>query len=249
MNDGGMGSFRNSGVVNGQAAVRLCMTAVAAIAFLGAADEAMAHAVAAGDRGYIMCGTGVRLLPFAYLGAKHMVTGYDHLLFLCGVIFFLYRARDIATYVTLFALGHSATLLLGVLMKVGFNTHMIDAIIGLSVAYKAVDNIGLVKQWFGFQPNAKLATMFFGLCHGFGLATRMLDFQLARDGLVGNLIAFNVGVEVGQLLALSAILIAMSYWRRSASFTRSAYGANLGLTAAGAALIVYQLAGFATAPS
>ncbi len=225
---------------------QLAAASIATLAFFALTGDLMAHAVGAGDRGYIMCGSGVRILPFIYLGAKHMVTGYDHLLFLCGVIFFLYRGRDLATYVTLFALGHSVTLLLGVLMKVTANAHLIDAIIGLSVAYKALDNIGLLKQWFGFQPNAKAATMIFGLFHGLGLATKMLDFELARDGLIENLVAFNVGVEIGQLLALGAILIAMSYWRRTPSFTRNAFAANVVLTAAGVILIVYQLLGYMT---
>jgi hypothetical protein len=163
------------------------------------------------------------------------------------VIFFLYRARDVAVYVTLFALGHSATLLLGVLTEFAVNPYLIDAIIGFSVAYKALDNIGLVRRWFGVQPNAKAATMVFGLFHGFGLATKMLDFELDREGLFRNLLAFNVGVEIGQLLALGAILIAMSYWRSTKGFARSAYSANLVLAAAGTVLIVYQLVGYATA--
>jgi hypothetical protein len=206
--------------------------------------EALAHGVTAGDKGYIQEVTGVLLLPFAYLGAKHMVTGYDHLLFLLGVIFFLYRIRDIGVYVTLFALGHSATLLLGVLTKVSVSAYLIDAIIGLSVVYKALDNLGAFQQWFGVQPNTKVATLVFGLFHGFGLATKILDYDVSPDGLVANLVAFNVGVEVGQLLGLSAILIAMSYWRRSPSFMRHAYTANVVIMSAGFLLMGYQLAGY-----
>jgi hypothetical protein len=185
----------------------------------------------------------VLLLPFIYLGAKHMVTGYDHLLFLVGVIFFLYRLKDIGAYVTLFAVGHSTTLLLGVLTGVSVNAYLIDAIIGLSVVYKAMDNLGAFRRWFGVQPSTKAATLIFGLFHGFGLATKILDFEMSSDGLVANLVAFNVGVEVGQLLALSAILIAMSYWRRTTGFARHAYGANVALMAAGFVLMGYQLAG------
>ncbi len=205
---------------------------------------AYAHGVTAGDKGFIMASTGILLSPFTYLGAKHMVTGYDHLLFLFGVIFFLYRAREIATYVTLFALGHSITLLFGVALGIGVNAYIIDAIIGFSVVYKALDNIGAYQKWFGFQPNTKVATMVFGLFHGFGLATRMLDFEMSRDGLIPNLIAFNVGVEIGQLLALSAILIAMGYWRRTASFTKHAFAANIALMVAGLALVAYQVNGY-----
>jgi hypothetical protein len=141
--------------------------------------EALAHGIAAGDKGYIQCTTGIRLIPFAYLGAKHMVTGYDHLLFLLGVIFFLYRLKDVGLYVTLFAVGHSVTLLTGVLTGVGVNAYLIDAIIGLSVVYKAMDNLNLFRKWFGVQPSTKAATLIFGLYHGFGLATKILDFEVA----------------------------------------------------------------------
>jgi hypothetical protein len=159
------------------------------------------------------------------------------------VIFFLYRLKDIGAYVTLFAVGHSTTLLLGVLTGVSVNAYLIDAIIGLSVVYKAMDNLGAFRRWFGVQPSTKAATLIFGLFHGFGLATKILDFEMSSDGLVANLVAFNVGVEVGQLLALSAILIAMSYWRRTTGFARHAYGANVALMAAGFVLMGYQLAG------
>jgi hypothetical protein len=208
------------------------------------ADSALAHTIAQGDRGYIGEITGIHLLPFVYLGAKHMVTGYDHLLFLLGVIFFLYRARDIALYVSLFALGHSVTMLLGVYFNVGINSYLIDAIIGLSVVCKSLDNIGAFQRWLGFQPNTKLATLFFGLCHGFGLSTKILEYEIAEDGLLANLLAFNVGVEIGQLLALAVILIAMSYWRGTTSFARGAYTANVVTMSAGFLLIGYQLAGY-----
>lgn len=220
---------------------------VLALAAVLIPGSAYAHGVTAGDKGFIMASTGILLSPFTYLGAKHMVTGYDHLLFLFGVIFFLYRAREIATYVTLFALGHSITLLLGVALGVGVNAYIIDAIIGFSVVYKALDNIGAYQQWFGVQPNTKVATMVFGLFHGFGLATKMLDFEMSKDGLIPNLVAFNVGVEIGQLLALSAILIAMGYWRRTASFTKHAHAANILLMLAGLALVGYQINGYFTA--
>ena len=214
------------------------------IAFIGFPAEALAHGVAAGDKGYIQEIVGIHLIPFAYLGAKHMVTGYDHLLFLLGVIFFLYRLKDIGVYVTLFAIGHSSTLILGVLTGVTVSSYLIDAIIGLSVVYKSLDNLGAFQQWFGFQPNTKAATLIFGLFHGFGLATKILDFEVSADGLIANLLAFNVGVEIGQLLALSAILIAMSYWRRTPSFARHAYATNVAVMSAGFLLMGYQLAGY-----
>lgn len=205
--------------------------------------DVFAHGVTTGDKGYIQAISGVQLLPFIYLGAKHMVTGYDHLLFLVGVIFFLYRLKDIGIYVSLFAIGHSSTLLAGVFMGVNVSAYLIDAIIGLSVVYKALDNLGAFQRWFGYQPNTKAATLIFGLLHGFGLATKIQEYEISADGLIANLIAFNVGVEIGQLLALSAILIVMGYWRRTASFWRHAYTANVAMMSAGFLLMGYQLTG------
>ncbi|WP_373486918.1 HupE/UreJ family protein [Blastomonas sp.] len=198
-----------------------------------------------GDKGYILESSGVLFFPFLYLGAKHMVTGYDHLLFLFGVIFFLYRLKDVAIYVTLFAIGHSATLLFGVLTGISANAYIIDAIIGLSVVYKALDNLGAFQRWFGVQPNTKIATLIFGLFHGFGLATKIIEFEFAQDGLIPNLIAFNIRVEIGQLLALGAILIVMGFWRRTSSFIRHAFAANTLLMTAGFVLVGFQLAGLA----
>ena len=155
---------------------------VLTLAFLllqGALNPALAHGVAEGDKGYIQETSGFLFWPFVYLGAKHMVTGYDHLLFLFGVIFFLYRMKDISIYVTLFAIGHSSTLLLGVLTDVSVSSYIVDAIIGLSVVYKALDNMGAFQRWFGFQPSTKAATLIFGLFHGFGLATKLQDFQMS----------------------------------------------------------------------
>ncbi|MGI9141309.1 MAG: HupE/UreJ family protein [Gemmatimonadaceae bacterium] len=223
---------------------RLPATSAAFVALALLPTELLAHGVAAGDKGYIQEIVGVHLIPFAYLGAKHMVTGYDHLLFLLGVIFFLYRLKEIGVYVSLFAIGHSTTLLLGVLTEVSVSSFLVDAIIGLSVVYKSLDNIGAFQRWFGFQPNTKAATLIFGFFHGFGLATKILDFEISPDGLIPNLIAFNVGVEIGQILSLSAILIAMTYWRRTTSFTRHAYTTNVAVMAAGFVLMGYQLAGF-----
>jgi hypothetical protein len=211
---------------------------------LGASSEAFAHAVAEGDKGYIQEIYGVHLISFMYLGAKHMVTGYDHILFLLGVIFFLYRMQHIAIYVSLFAIGHSTTMLLGVYFNIGINSYLIDAIIGLSVVYKALDNIGAYQRWFGFQPNTKVATLVFGLFHGFGLSSKIIEYDISSDGLVPNLLAFNVGVEIGQLLALSAILIVMGFWRRTTGFLRHAYTANVAMMCAGFMLVGYQLTGY-----
>lgn len=217
---------------------------LAMFALLVLCGSAFAHAVAEGDKGYIQEISGINLIPFIYLGAKHMVTGYDHLLFLFGVIFFLYKLKHIAIYVSLFALGHSLTLLFGVYFNIGINSYLIDAIIGLSVVYKAMDNMGAFQRWFGFQPDTKAATLIFGLCHGFGLSSKILDYDIAPDGLVPNLLAFNVGVEIGQMLALAAILIFMGFWRRNDSFFRHAYTANTVMMSAGFVLIGYQLTGY-----
>lgn len=202
-----------------------------------------AHGVSASDQDLIT--QGRQLAVFIYLGAKHMVTGYDHLLFLFGVIFFLYRVREVAVYVTLFAVGHSVTLLYSVMSGTHVNPFGIDAIIGLSVVYKALDNIGGFKRLLGFQPDTKLAVLIFGLFHGLGLGTKLQDFSLSVDGLVPNIVAFNVGVELGQLLGLGAILIAMSFWRRSESFGRHAFAANVIVMTCGFMLAGYQLVGYA----
>jgi HupE / UreJ protein len=206
-----------------------------------APGDLFAHGVSPADKAFMEQGG---LLAFMYLGAKHMVTGYDHLLFLLGVIFFLYRLRDVGAYVTLFAVGHSVTLLFGVLSGTHVNAYLVDAIIGFSVVYKALDNLGAFKRWFGVQPNTKAAVLIFGFFHGFGLATKIQDFALPRQGLVQNIIAFNVGVEIGQLLALSAILIVMAYWRRTAAFQRQAFATNVVIMTCGFLLVGYQMTGY-----
>jgi len=208
------------------------------------AVAAFAHGVSESDKGFLQGSSGMQLLPYMYLGAKHMVTGYDHLLFLFGVIFFLYRMKDVGLYVTLFALGHSATLLLGVLNGWHINAYVVDAIIGLSIVYRAFDNLGGFRTVFGFQPNKKAAVLTFGLVHGLGLATKLQDFALPADGLVPNMVAFNVGVELGQLLALGMILVVMRYWRSTPSFGRHALTSNFALMAAGFTLAGYQFTGF-----
>jgi hypothetical protein len=214
------------------------------VGVFGIIPDAFAHGIQVGDKGYISQITGAHPIPFLYLGAKHMMTGYDHLLFLLGVIFFLYKFKDIALYVTLFAVGHVITLLTGVLMEISINAYIIDAIIGFSVAYKALDNLGAFQRWFGVQPNTKVTTFIFGLIHGFGLATKALEYEISPDGLVTNLIFFNIGVEIGQILALVAILIVISFWRKSTSFFKQAYNANVFLMMLGFLLMFYQITGY-----
>ena len=182
-----------------------------------------------------------------YLGAKHMVTGYDHLLFLVGVIFFLYRLKDVVLYVSLFTIGHSVTLLAGVLGGIRANPYLIDAVIGASVAYKAFENIGGFERVLGVRPNTKVAVLVFGLFHGFGLATKLQEFTLSANGLVANIVSFNVGVEIGQMLALTAVLLLLTSWRARASFMNHAFVTNTLLMTAGFVLAGYQIAGYVAA--
>ena len=203
-----------------------------------------AHNVSKRDAAFVQLTKGPAIAPFLYLGAKHMVTGYDHLAFLVGVIFFLYRLKDVLLYVSLFTLGHSITLLAGVLGGIHANPYVVDAIIGFSVVYKAFDNMDGFKRFLGFEPNTKLAVLIFGLFHGFGLATKLQQLDLSKNGLVTNIISFNVGVEIGQVLALTAVLIALSYWRTRPGFLRHAFATNTVLMTVGFVLTGYQIAGY-----
>jgi hypothetical protein len=210
------------------------------------AAGAQAHGVADQDSLFLATNHGTAIVAYMYLGAKHMVTGVDHLLFLAGVVFFLYRLRDVAIYVTLFALGHSATLLAGVLGRFYADPYIVDAVIGLSVAYKAFENMGGFNS-LGLDPNTKVAVFIFGLCHGFGLATKLQAVTLSTEGLVANILSFNIGVEAGQLFALAVMLIGFTFWRRSGRFTSDAFAANWLLLTAGFVLMGYQLTGYALA--
>ncbi|GIU22090.1 membrane protein [Shewanella colwelliana] len=204
----------------------------------------LAHGVDENTQAFLSGNQGVSILPFVYIGAKHMVTGYDHLLFLVGVIFFLFRGKDIVIYVSLFTLGHSITLLFGVLNDVQVNAYLIDAIIGLSIVYKGFDNLGGFRRLFGRQPNTQMAVAIFGLFHGFGLATKIQEFQLPREGLVSNILAFNLGVEIGQFLALGVIFLLISFWRQHRSYLTFSLAANTLLMSSGLMLAGYQLTGY-----
>jgi len=213
-------------------------------ALITAAGVAEAHGVSRKDASFVESIQGPAIGPFLYLGAKHMVTGYDHLLFLVGVIFFLYRLKDVLLYVSLFTIGHSVTLLAGVLGGIHANSYVIDAVIGFSVVYKAFENMDGFRRFFGFQPNTKAAVLIFGLFHGFGLATKLQDFALSQNGLVANIVSFNVGVEIGQGLALMAILIALEWWRTHDAFHRHAFAFNGLVMTGGFMLVGYQLSGY-----
>ncbi len=219
------------------------LSAAAAIVVIGWSAVLDAHGVAGRDARLLQSIDGLAIGPFLYLGAKHMVTGYDHLLFLAGVVFFLYRPRHIVLYVSLFTLGHSVTLLGGALLGWRVNPYLIDAIIGFSVVYKAFENMGGFRR-LGWPPDPRGAVLLFGLVHGLGLATRLQDLTLSRNGLVGNILSFNIGVEIGQALALGAVLIALVYWRTHRSYLRHAFASNTVLMACGFLLMGYQLVGY-----
>jgi len=222
---------------------RVALLTIALLAIV-IVPEASAHGVSGKDALFLQSIKGVAIGPLMYLGAKHMVTGYDHLAFLVGVIFFLYRLKDIVLYVSLFTIGHSVTLLLGVLGGVRANPYIIDAIIGFSVVYKAFDNMDGFQRFFGVQPDTRAAVLIFGLFHGFGLATKLQDFALSANGLVANIVSFNVGVEIGQVMALTFVLIVLTYWRTRKGFLRHALVTNSMLMACGLLLVGYQLSGY-----
>ena len=204
---------------------------------------ALAHDVAEGDKAFVRTIEGPAIFPFLYLGAKHMVTGYDHVAFLIGVVFYLRRLKDVIVYVSMFTIGHSTTLLAGVLLGIGANAYIVDAIIGISVIYKGVENIGGFQK-IGWRFDTRIAVLVFGLFHGLGLATKVLDLEMSRDGLLTNLIAFNVGVELGQVVVLTIVVLLLDTWRRYASFEKYAFAANVGLILVGIALTAVQIQGY-----
>lgn len=205
---------------------------------------ANAHGVDDETQSFLLGNKGIAFGPFLYIGAKHMITGYDHLLFLVGVIFFLYRTKEILLYVSFFTIGHSLTLLLGVMADINVNAFLIDAIIALSIVYKGFDNLGGFKQFFKKQPNTKIAVLIFGLFHGFGLATKLQEFKFDKEGLFVNLIGFNIGVEIGQFLALGLVLILLGIWRRYNSYVKFSNLTNILLMAAGFLLFGFQMTGY-----
>lgn len=203
-----------------------------------------AHGVDDQTQSFLAGNKGIAFGPFLYIGAKHMITGYDHLLFLVGVIFFLYRTREILVYVSFFTIGHSLTLLLGVMADFNVNVYLIDTTIALSIVYKGFDNLGGFKRLLGKQPNTKIAVLIFGLFHGFGLATKLQEFEFDKEGLFVNLLGFNLGIEVGQFLALGFVLLVMSFWRRHHSYVKFSNTTNILLMSAGFLLVGFQLAGY-----
>jgi len=222
---------------------RLIMGGLSIALVTGAGSRgAHAHEVGEQDAVFVSNTNAPAPVPFAYLGAKHMVTGYDHVLFLLGVIFLLRRLSEIAVYVTLFAVGHSITLIAGVLAGFGLNAHLVDAAIGISIIYKAFDNLGGFEATFGWRPDPRAMVFVFGLVHGLGLATKLHDLGLNSQGLVVNLVAFNVGVEIGQLVALSALFLVLVIWRGTTKAAIGAQVVNGLLLIAGFVLTGFQIA-------
>ncbi len=227
-------------------AAKACVTALI-LAALG--TVAGAHGIGGSDATFVAGQKGPALAPFVYLGAKHMLTGYDHLLFLLGVVFWLHRVRDVAVYVTLFAVGHSLTLIIGTAWDLRVNEYLVDALIGFSVVWKAFDNLGGSKLLFGVQPDNRLPVFGFGLIHGLGLATKLQTLELNPEGLMTNLLAFNVGVELGQVLALLCVFSVLALWRLSGRFdinrsTKFRVGVNAGMMVCGFVLIALHLTYF-----
>ncbi len=179
------------------------------------------------------------------LGASHMLTGYDHLLFLFGVVFFLTRFRDILKFITAFTVGHSITLIFATLYGIQANYYLIDAVIALTVCYKAFENLNGFKRYFNSDsPNLTWMVFSFGLIHGFGLSTRLQQLPLGEEGIVLKIIAFNIGVELGQVIALALMLFLLSGWRKTESFQRFSHASNTLLMLVGGLLLLMQLHGY-----
>lgn len=203
---------------------------------------AFAHGMTAEDQARIL---NAGYLEYIQLGAKHMITGYDHLLFLFGVMFFLTNFRDILKFITAFTVGHSITLIFATLWGIQANYYLIDAVIALTVCYKAFDNLGGFENYLKVRsPNLTWMVFAFGLIHGFGLSTRLQQLPLGDDGLVLRILAFNVGVELGQIVALTLMLLVLLGWRKTSSFARFSTLSNWLLMAAGLLLLIMQLHGY-----
>lgn len=203
-----------------------------------------AHGISEADKKAMLEGG---YLKYIWLGASHMLTGYDHLLFIFGVIFFLTTFKDIVKFISVFTLGHCITLIFATFFKITANYYLIDAVIALSVMYKGFENIDGFKKVFDWQPPSLLKMVFvFGLIHGFGLSTRLQQLPLGEDatGMLFRILSFNVGVEVGQIAALAAMLIFLSGFRQAAGWVKFAYAANTALIAGGIFLFFMQFHGY-----
>ncbi len=202
----------------------------------------MAHGVSASDQEALINGG---LLSYILIGAKHMVTGYDHLLFLVGVIFYLKNVKDIVKFISFFTLGHSLTLIAATMLGIQANDHLIDAVIALSVLYKGFENLNGFQKFFQSKaPNLLFMVFAFGLIHGFGLSTRLQQLSVGTEATLSKIVAFNVGVELGQIAALIPILFLINAWRTRKSYNVFHKSVNWGLVAAGIGLFVFQMVGY-----
>lgn len=199
-----------------------------------------AHDVTSAD--YKLLANG-DLLDYIWVGAKHMLTGYDHLLFLVGVIFYLSGFKDIIRFITAFTIGHSITLIFATYLGIQVNEYLIDAVIALSVLYKGFENLGGFEKVFNVKSPNLLAMVFtFGLIHGLGLSTRLQSFDIGTEQFLAKIVSFNVGVELGQVLALIPIIFVINRWKKSRKSYQAFYkAANYYLVVAGVFLFVYQL--------
>ncbi len=206
------------------------------------ANNAFAHAMSEADR---VRALEAGIWEYIELGAKHMVTGYDHLLFLLGVVFFLTRFKDIIKLITAFTLGHSITLVFATLYHIQANYFLIDAVIALTVMYKGFENLDGFKKYLDVKaPNLLFMVFAFGLIHGFGLSTRLQMLPLPEEGLVVRILAFNVGVELGQIVALSIMLVLLSAWRKTLLFKKFSNAINSLLIFIGFLLFLLQMHGY-----
>jgi len=214
-------------------------------ALLLLSSVAYAHGISEVDKVAMLNGGN---LQYIWLGATHMLSGYDHLLFLFGVIFFLTNTRDIVKFVTVFTIGHSITLIFATFLGIKANYYLIDAVIALSVIYKAFDNNKGFQSYFGMKqsPNMLMMVLIFGLIHGFGLSTRLQQLPLGEDSgeMLLRIISFNVGVELGQILALIVMLIILTGLRKLEEFNRYSKIANHFLMFLGFLLLLMQLHGY-----
>ncbi|ART51834.1 MULTISPECIES: HupE/UreJ family protein [Acidovorax] len=224
---------------------RFVLLALAALAIaIGLPFDALAHGISEADRQRMLSGG---YLQYVGLGVTHMLTGYDHLLFLFGVVFFLSNFKDVAKFVTVFTIGHCITLVFATFFKITWNYYLVDAIIAISVIYKGFDNNGGFQKYFDMKsPNLLAAVFGFGLLHGFGLSTRLQQLPLGDDStsMLIRILSFNLGVEIGQIAALAVMVALLSLWRHRPSFKRFSYAANLGLVFAGVLLLLMQLHGY-----
>jgi hypothetical protein len=205
---------------------------------------ALAHGISDEDKQRMLDGGYIQ---YIWLGASHMLTGYDHLLFLLGVVFLLSTFKDIVKFVTVFTIGHCITLIFATYFKITWNFWLVDAIIAVSVIYKGFDNNNGFQRHFNMaSPNLLKMVFAFGLLHGFGLSTRLQQLPLGDDPvhMIFRILSFNVGVELGQIVALAVMVAVLSLWRKTVHFERFSYTANLGLILAGIYLLFVQLHGY-----